>query len=60
GWRIVCIGSDYDGMIDPFDGYFSVSDLPTLFNDMTEYISITLLLILDTIQIFKLPEGNMK
>jgi microsomal dipeptidase-like Zn-dependent dipeptidase len=40
GWRIVCIGSDYDGMIDPFDGYFSVSDLPSLFNDMTEYINM--------------------
>ena len=26
-------------MIDPFDGYFSVSDLPALFNDMIEYIN---------------------
>ena len=26
-------------MIDPFDGYFSVSDLPTLFDDMIEYIN---------------------
>jgi microsomal dipeptidase-like Zn-dependent dipeptidase len=38
GWKIISIGSDYDGMIDPFDGYFSVSDLPSLFNDMMEYI----------------------
>ena len=38
GWKIISIGSDYDGMIDPFDGFFSVSDLPTLFNDMKEYI----------------------
>lgn len=39
GWKIISIGSDYDGMIDPFDGYFSVSDLPVLFNDMIEYIN---------------------
>jgi hypothetical protein len=39
GWKIISIGSDYDGMIDPFDGYFSVSDLPALFNDMIEYIN---------------------
>jgi microsomal dipeptidase-like Zn-dependent dipeptidase len=38
GWKIISIGSDYDGMIDPFDGYFSVTDLPSLFNDMMEYI----------------------
>jgi hypothetical protein len=38
GWKIISIGSDYDGMIDPFDGYFSVRDLPTLFNYMMEYI----------------------
>ena len=39
GWKIISIGSDYDGMIDPFDGYFSVSDLPTLFDEMIDYIN---------------------
>lgn len=39
GWKIISIGSDYDGMIDPFDGYYSVSDLPALFNDMADYMN---------------------
>jgi microsomal dipeptidase-like Zn-dependent dipeptidase len=38
GWKIISIGSDYDGMIDPFDGYSSVRDLPKLFSEMMEYI----------------------
>ena len=37
-WKIISVGSDYDGLIDPFNVYFSVSDLKTLFNDMVDYI----------------------
>jgi hypothetical protein len=39
GWKIISIGSDYDGLVDPFNTYFSVSDLQTLFNDMVDYIN---------------------
>ena len=38
GWKIIAAGSDYDGMVDPFNGYFSVRQLPALFNDMVEYL----------------------
>ncbi|MCK4466223.1 MAG: hypothetical protein KAU83_10980, partial [Bacteroidales bacterium] len=38
GWNIISIGSDYDGLVDPFNVYFSVKDFQTLFQDMMNYI----------------------
>lgn len=29
-WGIQCIGSDYDGMIDPINGFWTAENLPTL------------------------------
>ena len=31
-WGIQCIGSDFDGIIDPMNKYYTVASYPTLFN----------------------------
>jgi len=30
GWGVQCIGSDYDGVINPINGYWTAENLPTL------------------------------
>ncbi len=37
-WRGIMLGSDYDGIVDPFDDYRSVADYPELRKEMIEYL----------------------
>jgi hypothetical protein len=34
-WDLFCLGSDYDGYIDPLNNYATVLDFPALENDLT-------------------------
>jgi len=37
-WDMICLGSDYDGMMDPFNGYEKQDDLLVLASDLAEYL----------------------
>ncbi|MEO9482552.1 MAG: hypothetical protein ABJG47_03875 [Ekhidna sp.] len=37
-WEGLTIGSDYDGIVDPFDDYRSIADYPELRQEMIEYV----------------------
>ena len=37
-WNHICIGSDYDGIMDPFDLYFTSVDFDSLLNDMLIFL----------------------
>lgn len=37
-WEGLTIGSDYDGIVDPFDDYHSIADYPELRKEMIEYV----------------------
>lgn len=37
-WDLFCLGSDYDGYIDPLNNYATVLDFPTLESDLTNKI----------------------
>ncbi|HEY8402554.1 MAG TPA: membrane dipeptidase [Cytophagaceae bacterium] len=41
GWDIICIGSDYDGLITHFDDYKTAASLPTLQENLTDYLKNT-------------------
>ncbi len=38
GWKIISLGSDFDGTMNPFDTYKTVEDFPDLANDMISYL----------------------
>lgn len=38
GWNIICIGSDYDGLINHLDFYPTSGEMPVLRNDMLEFL----------------------
>ncbi len=38
GWDIICIGSDFDGMIIPLDGYPTSGEFPDLANDLKNFL----------------------
>ncbi len=39
-WKGITIGSDYDGIVDPFDDYYSASDYPELRREMIQYLEL--------------------
>ncbi len=39
GWDIVCIGTDYDGMMKPFAHYMTSEELGTISQDLYEFFS---------------------
>jgi len=39
GWDILCIGSDYDGLINHLDFYPTTAEMPDLRKDMLEFLS---------------------
>lgn len=39
GWDIICIGSDYDGLINHLDFYPTTAEMPVLRNDMLEFLN---------------------
>jgi len=38
GWELIALGSDFDGLIDPFNAYTDVLRLPELYRDLTTYL----------------------
>ncbi|MEO1051034.1 MAG: hypothetical protein AAFX87_10420 [Bacteroidota bacterium] len=38
-WRGIMVGSDYDGIVDPFDDYHSMKDYPELRSEMIDYLT---------------------
>jgi microsomal dipeptidase-like Zn-dependent dipeptidase len=38
GWDIICLGSDYDGMINHLDPYDKASTLPSLATDLQQFL----------------------
>ena len=39
GWSLLCIGSDYDGLINHLDFYPTSAEMPVLRNDMLEFLN---------------------
>jgi microsomal dipeptidase-like Zn-dependent dipeptidase len=37
-WNILCFGSDFDGMITPFEPYSRANDMPELAHDLQEFL----------------------
>ena len=40
-WQIICLGTDFDGLMDPFNCYPDATYLPKLANDMEAFIAQT-------------------
>ncbi len=38
GWDIVCLGTDYDGMVQPFEFYTTAADLPKMASDLQDFL----------------------
>ena len=38
-WDHICLGSDYDGIIDPIDAYSTASALPQLWSDCLDFLN---------------------
>jgi len=38
GWDIVCLGTDYDGMVQPFEFYPTAADLPLMAKDLQTFL----------------------
>jgi hypothetical protein len=38
-WQCICLGSDYDGIINPLNSYCDSSSLPTLYMNLIEYLN---------------------
>ncbi len=41
GWKIISLGSDYDGTMNPFDTFKTVESFPILANKMIDYLKNT-------------------
>lgn len=41
GWKIISLGSDYDGTMNPFDTFETVKSFPELANKMIDYLKNT-------------------
>lgn len=37
-WKCICLGSDYDGIINPLNTYRDAETIPTLYNYLIEYL----------------------
>lgn len=40
GWEFLCLGTDFDGIMNPLDAYNKSDDFPTLFNDLKLYLEM--------------------
>lgn len=38
GWDILCLGTDYDGMVQPFEFYTTAADLPLMASDLQAFL----------------------
>ncbi len=60
-WDHICVGSDYDGLINPINGYENVSKLGNLRQDLKKYIPIVekKMELNSNIPIFRNTQNNM-